>query len=216
MKKIVLVEDRTKRQELFMEATKIDLDAYSDILDNIIEDDYRDFRDTILKDETKLDKYDMIISHKSAYEDNNSQVLATIEKHCKNSCKPLVYFSGGISVNLYKHNGFDKLILNSKTFYSQNLKLFLEAAKVDKENILMLSYGSNWKLNIVLNNLENINLFLERYKLGQKDIDDFDKSRVQELKQIDFSFHSDELDTIDKIKRFRDALLNFIEEINYE
>jgi len=216
MKKIALIEDRTRRQELFMETTKIDLDAYSDILDNIIEDDYIEFRDTILRDETILDKYDMIISHKSAYEDSNSQVLAIIEKYCEKLNKSLVYFSGGISVNLYSHDGFDKLILNSKTFYSQNLKLFLDAAKVDKENILMLSYGSNWKLNIVLNNLENINLFLERYKLRQESIDNFDRSRIQELKQINFLFDIDNLGTIDKIKNIRDTLLDYIKEVNYE
>ena len=213
MKKIALVEDRTKRQELFMEATKIDLNAYSDVLDNIIEDDYRDFRDTILKDETILEKYDVIITHKSAYENNNSQTLSIIEKYCENSGKPLVYFSGGISINLYTNDGYDKLILNSKTFYSHNLKIFLDAVREDQENILMLSYGKNWKLNIVLNNLERTNLFLEKYYLQQKDIDDFEIS-IQELQQIGFS--SDiKFKNIDDIKNFKDMLVKLTKEIDY-
>ena len=216
MKKIALIEDRTKRQELFIEATKIDLDGYLDILDNIIEDSYQEFKDTILKDDCILDKYDIIISHRSAFEDKNSQILSIIEKHCEKFGKPLIYFSGGISVNLYSHDNFDKLILNSKTFYSQNLKIFLDAVKEDKENILMLSYGNNWKLNIVLNNLENVNLFLERYKLGKKDIDEFDNSKIRELEQIDFPFFNVKLETIDAIKKFRDALVEFIEEADYE
>ena len=214
MKKIALIEDRTKRQELFMEATNIEMDEYSDILNNIIEDSYREFKDTILKDDSVLDKYDMIISHKSAYEAENSKALEIIEKHCEEFDKPLVYFSGGISVNLYTHNDFDKLILNSKTFYSQNLKIFLDAVREDKEHILMLSYGNNWKLNIVLNNLEKINLFLERYKLGQEDIDNLDIS-FQELKQIGFQFDTIKLENIDEIKKFSDSLVEFIEESDY-
>ena len=215
MKKIALIEDRTRRQELFVEATKIDLYRYL-VLDNIIEDSYQEFKDTILKDDSILDKYDIIVSHRSAFEDKNSQILSLIEKHCEKFGKSLIYFSGGISVNLYSHDNFDKLILNSKTFYSQNLKIFLDAAKEDKENILILSYGNNWKLNIVLNNLENVNLFLERYKLGKKDIDEFDNSKIRELEQIDFPFYSSKLETIDAIKKFRDALVEFIEEADYE
>ena len=40
MKKILLIEDRAKRQQLFMDETGIDLSKYSDILDNKTDVDY--------------------------------------------------------------------------------------------------------------------------------------------------------------------------------
>ncbi len=36
MKKIVLIEDRFKRQELFISETNFDFEKYSDIVDNMI------------------------------------------------------------------------------------------------------------------------------------------------------------------------------------
>ena len=52
-------------------------------------------------------------------------------------------------------------MLNSKSFYSQNLELFLEDAKASREeNLLLLAYGKKWKINIILNTLAKINLFI--------------------------------------------------------
>ena len=40
MKKILLIEDRVKRQQLFIDNTGIDLSRYSDILDNETDKNY--------------------------------------------------------------------------------------------------------------------------------------------------------------------------------
>ena len=72
----------------------------------------------------------------------------------------MVFFSGGISSNFYDNSEFEKLEINSKTFYSKNLVLFLDAVKNQNEDILMLCYGEYWKENIVANTLEETNIFL--------------------------------------------------------
>ena len=43
MKKILLIEDRHTRQKRFSLETGINLENYSDVLDNYIEDDYNAF-----------------------------------------------------------------------------------------------------------------------------------------------------------------------------
>ena len=101
MKKILLIEDRAKRQQLFMDETGINLSDYDDILDNQIDEDYYK---QILDDKAELTKYDIIISHKSV--GDNSKVIDKLREHCKNTAKPLVLFSGGISANYFNDEEF--------------------------------------------------------------------------------------------------------------
>ena len=50
---------------------------------------------------------------------------------------------------------------SAKSFYSRNLKLFFEEInKHENSNLLLLGYGEHWKLNVLLNTLENVNLFI--------------------------------------------------------
>lgn len=167
-----------------------------------------------------MNKYDIIISHKSAYEDKNSEVLSILENHCKQYNKPLVYFSGGIVSNYYKKNEFNLLVLNSKTFYSQNLKIFLNAFKSDDDNIFMLCYGNRWKINIVLNVLENVNLFIENNKSEQIKYNKFRKLIPEELQQIDYPFHIIEPQenkvSKNQIKDLKNSLISFIKEATDE
>ena len=151
MKKVLLIEDRYKRQRLFSQQTGIELEKYSDILDNCIEDKYNAFLNEMLIGDFDLSPYDIIITHKSAFGDDNDNVLKKLQEHCKKHSKPLVLFSGGIVGNYYNSEVYEVMELNSKTFYSQNLILFLDAIKEQNENLLMLSYGRQWKLNIILN-----------------------------------------------------------------
>lgn len=159
---ILLIEDRAERQKHFMSETNIDLNTYSDTLDNMSKEKYQKFLLDIKTDTFDLDKYTVIISHKSAFGDDNIDILQKLERHCKLNQKPLVLFSGGIDTNYYENIDFELLELNSKLFYSENLKLFLNENNEDIPNILTLAYGKQWKLNILLNVLEKINLKIEQ------------------------------------------------------
>ena len=163
MKKILLLEDRQERQQLFMNHTHIDLNEYSDILDNKTGQAYNEAYESFQKRDFDFNDYAMVIVHKSAFNGDTQEILYGIENKCKNRATPLVLFSGGITANYYEEEkNFKKLELNSKDFYSQNLKIFLENyRKSSKIDILMLSYGEKWKLDVVLNCMEKINIFIE-------------------------------------------------------
>lgn len=159
---ILLIEDREERQKNLLEDAQIDLDAYSDILHNAVKDKYEQFVKEIKKNSFSLDAYDVIMCHKSAFDDENIAILQKIEDHCSDTEKPLVLFSGGLDANHYENDGFKKLELNSKLFYSENLALFLDDYRESKHNILTLSYGKYWQLNILLKIFEKTNLEIEK------------------------------------------------------
>ena len=158
MKKILLIEDREERQRLFSNETKIDLDIYSDILDNAIYERYNEVLAELKNNTFNFDQYDVIITHKSAFGEDNQIILSRIQTYCKKNNKILILFSGGIVANYYDNSEYELMEINSKDFYSENLKMFLEGNNY--ENILILSYGKEWKLNILLNVFEKINYFL--------------------------------------------------------
>lgn len=149
MKKILLIEDRTERQKKFTEETDFDFDNYTEILDN----------KTILNKES-LEGYSTIITHRSAFGKDNKNTLDFLKDYCADSKVNLVFFSGGITATYYTQSTFEFLLLNSKSFYGSNLKLFLEEAKNSEPNLLLLAYGENWQVNIMLNTLSKINLFI--------------------------------------------------------
>ena len=166
MKKILLIEDRQARQQLFMNHTNIDLNEYCDILDNRTGKAYDEIYKSFQNKDFDFDNYAMVIVHKSAFNGDTQEVLYGIENECKTRTIPLVLFSGGITANYYEEDkNFKKLELNSKDFYSQNLKIFLENYRESGNiELLMLSYGQRWKLDIVLNCMEKINIFIETHK----------------------------------------------------
>ena len=150
MKKILLIEDRVERQEKFSEETGINLNEYSDFLDNLIEIDL-----------LNLDQYSTIIVHRSAFGNRQDNVLDQLKSYCADTKTNLVFFSGGITSTYYSKTKYEFLLLNSKAFYSSNLKVFLELVKEEGyPNLLLLGYGRNWKINLMLNTLEKINLFI--------------------------------------------------------
>ena len=159
--KILLIEDRADRQRKF---TKIDFSKYP-MVDNKIGDDYKAIEKAFNEERFELNDYDVIISHRSAFGENNSKVLSKLKAFCKENKKQLILFSGGISVSFYTTTPFEFLSINSKELYGDNLELFLEDAKKNNDtNLLLLAYGKNWELNILLNTLEKINMFLVKYE----------------------------------------------------
>ncbi len=211
MKKILLIEDRHTRQKRFSLETGIDLEKYSDILDNCIEDQCNAFLNEMLSNTYDFTPYDIVIFHKSAFEkdNDNAKILKQIKDHCKSSAKPLILFSGGIVGNYYNSEVYEVLELNSKTFYSQNLTLFLEAVKKSEENLLMLSYGKQWKANLILNVLESLNLYIDT-----EDIQLFKYIDMNKLTQIDIACSKVDInDDIKKITDFRDCLLDIVKDL---
>ncbi len=208
MKKLLLIEDRHKRQQLFSVQTGITLADFKDILDNRIEDRYNELLNEILQDNFDLSPYDIIISHKSAFGDQNTKVLKILEDHCRKHKKTLVLFSGGIIGNYYNREVYEVLELNSKLFYSSNLVLFLEAVKNGNENLLMLSYGKQWTMNIIMNVVERVNLYLDTEdKALFKYID------MALLEQIDIACNKiDSSDSKEEIEVFRDCLLAVVKD----
>lgn len=149
MKKILLIEDRIERLDKYIETTGFDIKTL-DVLEQ---------RESL--DDVDLGEYSMIITHRSAYGDNDQNILDFLKKHCEETNTKLVFFSGGISSTFYSKSKFEFLLLNSQAFYSDNLQLFLnDAVKNEEPNLLLLGYGENWKINIILNTLEKINLFI--------------------------------------------------------
>jgi hypothetical protein len=175
VKKILLIEDRVERQKKFTEDTGIDISSYSDILDN---------QTTLNKN--ILENYDTIVTHRSAYGNVDEDILGYLKEYCANTKTKLIFFSGGISSTYYSNIKYEFLLLNSKSFYSKNLKLFLDDFKTtNKANLLLLAYGTNWKINVMLNVLSKINLFIshEKIRILKKDNSDervkFSKFKTQ-------------------------------------
>jgi len=170
---IMLIDDRIERQIKFTQETGIDINEYDDILDNFTAEAYDDLLEEFKnEDYSKLDAYDIIITHRSAFGEINSKVISKFKGICREQQKTLVFFSGGISSISINELPFKHLLLNSKIFYSINLKLFLDEANENNYEPLILALGSSWKINLLLNSLEKINLFIGKNELEQEIIFD--------------------------------------------
>ena len=96
MKKIVLIEDRHKRQELFIQQSGFDFEKYKHILDNFTISD--DCEETVknLIDYLDFLIYDVVICHKSVeckgIDNSNERILNKITNYCKDNQKTLVLF----------------------------------------------------------------------------------------------------------------------------
>lgn len=200
---VLIIEDRTKRQEQFLARTDVDISSFS-FVDNLTGEQYKSFRDGVLRDRTILDKYDVIISHRSAFDKDNSKIMDILDNRCQTNNNTLILFSGGIYAAYYQEKPYEKLSINSQTFYSKNLELFFNKIESEKEmNLLLLAYGQNWQLNLVLNVLEKVNLYLSNYA----NLDDDDKS---------YDYFNDETD-IEIIKSIIDIYsIENQDELSYE
>jgi len=161
MKKILLVEDRPKRQQNFLEKQVIDLTQMNDILVNCADEVHRHLIEDIKTETIDWNQYSTIIIHRSGF---SQEILDKLKEFCKNNNTTikLVFFSGGISSTFYMAQPYEFLQLNSKELYTKNLKLFLET---NGNNLLQLAYGEEWEVNRLLNKLEKINKFIEDNKI---------------------------------------------------
>ena len=184
MMKIAIIEDRIARLEQF---TDFDLKKSKSVtiitgieFDNLI--------DSLKSNDTrKLDQYECIASHRSAL---SNEVRDILKEYCGKNKKPLIFFSGGITSSVLKDIEFPFLHINSKDFYSGNLKLFIEACEEHNTvNLLLLQFGKKWKLSLLLNLRNNISVALNKQEL---------KAKLQDV----------EIDDSELIKRVRDLQIN--------
>ena len=141
MRKILLIEDRSHRQKDFLRLSNINLNDYTDILDNKIDNKYEEFIKDIQNNSFDLSIYDVIIAHQSIFINDFKLILGKLKNYCKDNHKKLVLFSGGNETS-YINDEYEELGLSSEDFYNQNLKLFLENFKQNKINIRILSFGN--------------------------------------------------------------------------
>jgi len=162
MRKILLLEDRSQRQNDFLKTNNIQLNKYT-VLDNKIDEKFISFMLKIKENEFDLNIYDVIIAHQSIFLNENRDVLGKLQNYCKKHKKALVLFSGGNETS-YNNEDYEKLDLSSEEFYSKNLILFLEDFEKNNINIRILTFGNQWRLNIILSILEEINIFINMNK----------------------------------------------------
>ena len=166
--KILLIEDRPERQKQFLKKTGIDIVSYR-FIDNKTENEYKSLKNELLVNISILEEYDIIISHRSAFGIDNAKIIDAIKNYCETNKKYLILFSGGISTSYYTKTPYEYLSLNSKDFYSDNLKLFLDNIQKNNDiNLLLLTFGEQWELNLILNIFEKLNT------VNYDDIDDYD------------------------------------------
>jgi CheY-like chemotaxis protein len=221
--KIVLIEDRQTRQELFALEFEFRFEQYSDILDNIILDNFSKLASDIIDHSFDLSQYSIIISHKSVQiedrKDSNNIIISRLKEYCKKHNKILVLFSGGNPISYYDNSEFELLELNSKVFYSQNLSLFLDATRNNNQNILMLCYGENWKLNIISNILEKTNIFIHKSIDEDIDYNEFISFiDMQKLNNFDTTFYNMKVEEgwvyLSEIIRFRNSIYSYFDSLN--
>lgn len=184
MMKIAIIEDRIGRIKQF---TEFELTKRESVViitgmefDNLI--------GTLKSNDTReLDQYECIASHRSAL---TNEVRDTLKEYCRKNRKPLIFFSGGITSSVLKDVEFQFLHINSKEFYSENLKLFIEACEEnDTVNLLVLQFGKKWKLSLLLNLRNNISVALNKKELKEKiqDVQIDDSELIKRVRDLQIS-----------------------------
>lgn len=182
--KIAIIEDRIGRLEQYANFELKKCKSVTIItgleFDNLI--------GSLKSNDTKpLDLYECIASHRSAL---SNEVRDALKEYCRIKRKPLIFFSGGITSSVLKDVEFPFLHINSKEFYSDNLKMFIEACEENNAiNLLVLQFGKKWKLSLLLNLRNNIAVALNKkvLKVHFPDIEIDDSEHIKRVKDLQIS-----------------------------
>jgi len=110
--------------------------------------------DNFLNNNNLYDTYTTIIIHESIYaEEKRENLFSKLESYCKATEKKLVIFSG----NNAQASLCDDILRLSPQILYKYLKFYIK-----EEELLVLAYGENASLNILLNTLELINLYVQK------------------------------------------------------
>lgn len=214
MNKILLLENKIDREGLH-EIKSADINGLELILGDI---ECNRILNDFLDNHMILEQYTTIIIHQNIYEEEKRNLLFNkLKSYCKE--KYLVIFSGGNN-SISLRNDY-LLELNSKNMY-KNLFSYVEEFEKNNPQILILGYGKKWELNIFLNILEHINIFLENNK--NENFFDFDEFEyeidLEELKKTNYQYS--EIVSIkqnlskNEILNIRDKIYKIIIENSYE
>jgi hypothetical protein len=166
--RVILIEDRTVRKELFLSRSEIDFTKYN-FFKEVTPEEYTQLKSDLKTGDLSFFRgCDVILTHKSAFTLNEQDALSALGKS-------VVYFSGGISQSFYLEFPSPTLHINSSDFYSSNLLYFLEKIATTGEiEMLILQFGDKWKLNLLLNLRDKLKQMI--YRNEGKDLypEDFD------------------------------------------
>lgn len=216
MKRVLLLEDRIKRQETYITNADVNLQKYidSDILDNKIGLKYTEVVKLFEKFITENGKnYKIIIAHESALKSINK--IDFLKEFCNENNLSLVLFSGGINFSSYSNNNYELVYLNSRDLYSKNFLLLLDDINDnDSYDLLQLIYGKNYKKNIILSVFDNIDKFFLRDDLSDPyPFSDFiDDIKIKEIKSIDCKLPEENKDwySLSELYDYSDSLKKII------
>ncbi|MBD3808233.1 MAG: hypothetical protein IE909_10190 [Campylobacterales bacterium] len=216
MKKVLLLEDKLERDSL--KNANIDFNKFN----NLKAIFGKSACNSILNDFEQFDTFEIIIVHASIEYDEEQDVIQEIKKYCNEKNKTLVTFSGAGDIGSLRSNTLE---ITAKSFYT-NLPIFMKHYP-ETSHVLMLAYGENWSLNIFLNTLEKLNIFIENNDENLIEDyddfeDDFDLIRLKSIIGIEeyaskISKNKNNNQTIEmsQIKTIRDNLIEIIEEQVY-
>lgn len=211
MKKVLLLEDKTQRDSL--RQANIDFDKFTNLEAMFGESACK----AVLNNLEYLNNFDVIIVHASIQCDEKQNILQEIKKYCSEKNKILVIFSGGGDIGSFKNNTLE---ITAKSLYA-NLLVFLSHYPASS-HILMLAYGEKWSINIFLNILERLNIFIEDNKDDLTEDyddfeDDFDLIRLKNIigieeyiSKISKNKNSNQTIGMSQIKIIRDSLVEII------
>jgi hypothetical protein len=153
MKKVILLENKDERQKEHI----FDMPKY-EFFDNVLGDnDCNNLLDKFLQNNSIFDNYDTIIIHESIYDDQKRiNLFEVLKNYCSN--KNLMMFSGN-NTQFSLEN--ESLLRISPLSLYNNIEVFLNAYEKKSSNILMLALGEKWQFNILLNTLEQLNIFIQ-------------------------------------------------------
>lgn len=157
MKQIILIDDIQDRQRIYTK--NLNIESYSDILDNMIDDKYREIYCKLKSNNCSLN-YAIVMVHLSAFEAiDNRKLIETIEKHCRLHNIKLIFFSGSTSSLTFMKDP-DIMYINDKIFY-ENFEEFLKNCRNGKINLQILGYGKKWKINLLHTTLKIVNRIID-------------------------------------------------------
>lgn len=154
MKQVIILDDAKERQDLILGEENVkELISLENV--NVLED-FTETLQNLKKSRFEcLKNIDLLIIHKSAIEDNLSELF----NYAETASLELVLFSGNISNVDYAERDFKLLQISSTHLYSNLLIKFLRKyISEESPHLTEIVYGINWKLNYLLRLRQLLNL----------------------------------------------------------
>lgn len=206
--KIILLEDRPIRQEVFTNLLDKDLNNIPSLTNISGGSNFQKLKENILGDISIFDIYNAIMIHRSAL---SNEERAKLIDYIGNNGKLLVFFSGGISSTLIQQVGKGQLLtINSKDFYSENLLLFIENNGCEA---LELAFGKNWKLSLLIDANEKLSFYILGYSNPKPLQIVLDKLNLPNWISIDYLKSDENLITKENLLKIRSKILSDIKKL---